>query len=43
MSLETTVFTFEIRVPFKEWAVVYESDENMQMNKERGFVSYIKA
>ena len=38
MSLETTVFTFKISVPFKEWAAVYDSQENIQMNKERGIV-----
>ena len=36
MSLETTVFTFKISVPFEEWAAVYDSEENIQMNKERG-------
>jgi hypothetical protein len=24
MSLETTVFTFKINVPFEEWAAVYD-------------------
>ena len=36
MSLETTVFTFKISVPYEEWAAVYDSEENIQMNKERG-------
>ena len=36
MSLETTVFTFKISVPFEEWAAVYESEENIQMNIDRG-------
>ena len=36
MSLETTVFTFKISVPFEEWAAVYDSEENIQMNEERG-------
>ena len=36
MSLETTVFTFKISVPFEEWAAVYDSEENIQMNKDRG-------
>ena len=36
MSLETTVFTFKIRVPFEEWAAVYDSEENIQMMKETG-------
>ena len=31
MSLETTVFTFKISVPFEEWAAVYDSEENIQM------------
>ena len=38
MSLETTVFTFKISVPFEKWAAVYDSQENIQMNKERGIV-----
>jgi len=33
MSLETTVFTFKISVPFEEWAAVYDSHENIQINK----------
>ena len=36
MSLETTIFTFKISVPFEEWAAVYESVENIQMNIGRG-------
>ena len=36
MSLETTMFTFKISVPFEECAAVYDSLENIQMNKERG-------
>ena len=42
MSLETTVFTFKISVPFEEWAAVYDSKENIQMNKERGIVCLYK-
>ena len=42
MSLETTVFTFKISVPFEEYAVVFDSQENIQMNKELGIVSYMK-
>ena len=42
MSLETTVFTFKISVPFEEWAKVYDSKENIQMNKERGIVCLYK-
>ena len=38
MSIETTVFTFKINVPYEEWAAVYDSDENIQMNKERGIL-----
>ena len=36
MSLETTVFKFKISVPFEAWAAVYDSEENIQMNKELG-------
>ena len=42
MSLETTVFTFKISVPFEEWAEVYDSQENIQMNKERGITCLYK-
>ena len=42
MSLETTVFTFKISVPFEEWAAVYDSQENIQMNKERGIFCLFK-
>ena len=42
MSLETTVFTFKISVPFEEWAAVYDRQENIQINKERGIVCLYK-
>ena len=42
MSLETTVFTFKISVPFQEWAAVYDSQENIQMNKESGIICLYK-
>ena len=42
MSIETTVFTFKISVPYQEWAAVYDSEENIQMNKERGFICLFK-
>ena len=42
MSLETTVFTFKISVPFEEWAAVYDSEENIQMNIERGIICLYK-
>jgi len=42
MNLETTVFTFKISVPFEEWAAVYDSQENIQMNKERVIVCLYK-
>tara|TARA_B100001989_G_scaffold62595_1_gene42172 strand:- start:411 stop:566 length:156 start_codon:yes stop_codon:yes gene_type:complete len=38
MSLEITIFTFKISFPFREWAAVYDSQENIQLNKERGIV-----
>ena len=34
MSLETNVFTFKIKVPFEQWAEVYDSEENLQIYKE---------
>ncbi len=42
MSLETTIFTFKINVPFEEWDVDYDSDENMQMNKDLGILCFCK-
>ena len=42
MSLETTVFKFKISVPFEEWAAVYDSEENIRMNSERGIISLFK-
>jgi len=36
MTIETTVFTFKISVPYEEWAAVYDSEENIQMMKETG-------
>ena len=38
MSLETTAFSFKISVPYEEWAAVYDSKENIQMNKERWII-----
>ena len=42
MSLETTVFTFKISVPYQEWATVYDSEENIQMMKEHGMTCLYK-
>ena len=42
MSLETTVFEFKISAPFEEWAAVYDSQENIQMNKDRGIICLYK-
>ena len=42
MSLETTVFTFKISVPYEKWSAVYDSEENIQMNKERGIICLYK-
>ena len=42
MNLETTVFTFKISFPFEEWAAVYDSLENKQMNKDRGIICLYK-
>ena len=38
MTIETTVFKFKISVPYEEWAAVYDREENIQMNKERGII-----
>ena len=42
MSIETNVFTFTINVPYEEWAAVYDSQENIQMNKELGIICLYK-
>ncbi len=42
MTFETTVFTFKIKVPFEEWAAVYDSEENIQMNNELGITCLYK-
>jgi len=42
MNLETTVYTFKISVAFEEWAAVYDSEENIQMNKDRGIICLYK-
>jgi len=42
MPIETTVFTFKISVSFEEWAAVYDSQEIIQMNKERGIICLYK-
>ena len=42
MSLETTVFTFKISVPYEEWAAVYDSEENIKMMKETGMTCLYK-
>ena len=39
MSIETTVFTFKISVPYEEWAAVYDSEENKAMLKAGGISS----
>ena len=38
MALETTVYSFEISVPFEQWATVYDSEENKQLMKEEKIV-----
>ena len=42
MSIKTTVFTLKIRSPFEEWAAVYDSEENIEMNIERGIICLYK-
>ena len=36
------MFTFTISVSFEKWAAVYDSEENKQMNKERGIICLYK-
>ena len=42
MSPETTVFKVKIIIPFGKWAAVYDSEENIQMNKDRGIICLYK-
>ena len=42
MTIEATVFTFKICVPYGKWVSVYDSDENIKMNKERGIICLYK-
>ena len=42
MSLETTVFQFKISVTYEKWASIYDSEENIQMNKDRGIICLYK-
>ena len=42
MSIETSVFTFKIKVPFEKWGAVYNREENIEMNKERGIIHLYK-
>ena len=42
MSLETTVYKSKIRVPFQELVAVYDSQENIQINKESGIFCLYK-
>ena len=42
MSIETTVYTFKISVPFEEWAAVMTAKKNIRMNKERGIICLYK-
>ena len=42
MSLETTFFTFKISAPCEGWAAVYDSEENIQMNKDCGIICLYK-
>ena len=42
MLLETTVFTFKIKVPFEQWGEAYDSKENLDMNKELGITCLYK-
>ena len=38
MALETTLFSFKISLPFKQWAADYDIEENKQLMKEEKIV-----
>ena len=42
MTIETTVFTFKLRVPFEKWASIYDSEENIEMMKEEKIICLYK-
>jgi len=43
MSIETTVFTFKISVPYEEWVAFYDREENIQIIKELGITCLYKS
>ena len=40
--METTVWTFELSVPFAEWAAIYDSDDVSKMHTEAGIRSLFR-
>ncbi len=36
MTIETSVFTFQISVPFKQWAEMFDSEEVVKLHKANG-------
>ena len=43
MNLETNVFTFKICFSYEAWAAVYDTAENVKMNKELGIICLYKS
>ena len=41
MSLETTIFTFKISVPFEEWAKGFDSPDVDALHKANAVTPYI--
>ena len=40
--METTVWTFNLSVPFSEWAAIYDSEDVTQMHAEAGIKSLFR-
>ena len=40
--METTVWTFNLSVPFSEWAKIYDSDDVTQMHASVGIKSLFR-
>ena len=40
--METTVWTFDLSVPFAEWAAIYDSDDVVKMHAEAGIKSLFR-
>ena len=42
LDMETTVWTFDLSVPFAEWAAIHDSDDVVKMHAEAGIQSLFR-